>query len=104
MTWARRLKKVFSIDISECKSAKGAVKIIACIEDPVVIRKILVHLKVRATEQESPTTLPPSRARRGCPVWIRDRETDKDTNTLKGRCGQRECRNTFVPGSEMGGF
>lgn len=62
MTWARRLKRVFSIDISECEKCKGAVKIIACIEDPVVIEKILAHLKARAGEQESPTTLPPGRA------------------------------------------
>ena len=48
MTWARRLKRVFGIDITECEKCKGPVKVIACIEDPVVIEKILAHLKVKA--------------------------------------------------------
>jgi hypothetical protein len=41
MTWARRLKRVFRIDIQECVHCGGAVKIIACIQDPGVIRRIL---------------------------------------------------------------
>jgi hypothetical protein len=45
MTWAQRLKRVFNIDIETCGECGGAVKVIACIEDPVVIRKILTHLK-----------------------------------------------------------
>ena len=44
MTWAQRLKRVFNIDIEICKSCGGRVKIIAYIEDPVVIEKILTHL------------------------------------------------------------
>ena len=47
MTWARRLKRVFKIDIETCEHCGGAVKIIASIEDPVVIRKILEDLKRR---------------------------------------------------------
>ncbi len=38
MTWAQRLKRVFNIDIETCSECGGAVKIIACIEDPVVIK------------------------------------------------------------------
>ena len=45
MTWARRLKRVFRIDIRECVHCGGAVTIIACIQDPRVIRRILDHLK-----------------------------------------------------------
>ncbi len=45
MTWAQRLKRVFNIDIETCSECGGAVKIIACIEDPVVIAKILTHLE-----------------------------------------------------------
>ena len=41
MTWAQRLKRVFRIDIETCQGCGGAVRIIACIEDPVVIEKIL---------------------------------------------------------------
>ncbi len=44
MSWAQRLKRVFNIDIETCQACGGAVKIIACIEDPVVIEKILTHL------------------------------------------------------------
>ena len=34
MTWAQRLKRVFGIDIHTCPACGGAVRIIACIEDP----------------------------------------------------------------------
>ena len=44
MTWAKRLKRVFDIDIVTCSECGGDVKIIASIEDPVVIQKILAHL------------------------------------------------------------
>jgi hypothetical protein len=44
MTWAQRLKRVFNIDIETCAECGGDVGIIASIEDPVVIRKILTHL------------------------------------------------------------
>ena len=44
LTWAERLKRVFKIDVSVCSRCGGDVKIIACIEDPDVINKILDHL------------------------------------------------------------
>ena len=43
MTWAQRLKRVFNTDIELCDICAKKVKIIACIEDPVVIKKILTH-------------------------------------------------------------
>jgi hypothetical protein len=55
------LKRVFDIDIETCSECGGDVRIIACIEDPVVIRKILAHLD----ETVTPTgtgLLPESRA------------------------------------------
>ena len=48
MTWAKRLKRVFNIDIETCSECGGAVKIIASIEDPVVIQKLLDHLQEKA--------------------------------------------------------
>ncbi len=45
MTWAQRLKRVFNIDIETCSGCGGAMKVIACIEDPIVIKQILDHLK-----------------------------------------------------------
>ena len=44
MSWARLLKRVFNIDISLCSKCAGQIKIVAAIEDPKVIKKILEHL------------------------------------------------------------
>ena len=44
MTWAQRLKRVFAIEIEKCEKCGGPVRIIASIEDPDVIQKILKHL------------------------------------------------------------
>jgi hypothetical protein len=48
MSWAQRLKRVFHIDIETCSACGGRVKIIAAIEDPAVIQKILDHLDAKA--------------------------------------------------------
>ena len=61
MTWAQRLKRVFGIDIETCPACGGAVKVVACIEDPVLIKRILDHLKQKA-EANEPRPLPESRA------------------------------------------
>ncbi len=61
ITWAQRLKRVFNIDIETCVECGGAVKVIACIEDPVVIKKILAHLKEK-TSPEPTNLLPEDRA------------------------------------------
>jgi len=60
MTWAQRLKRVFNIDIETCRECGGAMKVIACIEDPVVIQKILNHLKEKGEYQDA-VRLPESR-------------------------------------------
>jgi hypothetical protein len=44
LSWARLLKQVFDIDIERCLNCGGSLKIIAAIEDPPVIIKILSHL------------------------------------------------------------
>ena len=44
MSWARRLKRVFDSDIEHCPNCGGSLKIIAAIEDPPVIVRILSHL------------------------------------------------------------
>ena len=61
MTWAQRLKRVFNIDVDRCAHCGGPAKVIACIEDPVVIKKILSHLLGKALSAE-PVGLPESRA------------------------------------------
>jgi hypothetical protein len=40
MTWMQLLKRVFNNDIETCERCAGQVKIIACIEDPAVIKRI----------------------------------------------------------------
>jgi hypothetical protein len=61
MTWSQRLKRVFGIDIETCAACGGALRIIACIEDPAVIKKILTHLDNENACAE-PSRLPPCRA------------------------------------------
>ena len=45
LCWAMRLKRVFNIDVSVCSVCGGPMRIIASIEDPRVIDKILSHLE-----------------------------------------------------------
>ncbi|MFO6056221.1 transposase, partial [Pseudomonas aeruginosa] len=45
MSWAQRLKRVFSIDITACAHCGGAVRIVASIEEPTAIRAILAHFE-----------------------------------------------------------
>jgi len=49
MTWAKRLKRVFNIDVETCSECGGDVRVVASIEDPIVIQKILAHLNDNAT-------------------------------------------------------
>ncbi len=52
MSWAQLLKRVFAIDITTCPQCGGPLTILAAIEDPTVIAKILAHLGL-------PTRAPP---------------------------------------------
>ena len=47
MTWAQRLKRVFQLDLSQC-ACGGRLKMLASIEDPATIRRILDHLERHA--------------------------------------------------------
>jgi len=53
MTWAQRLKRVFNIDIEICPTCGGSARIVACIEDPEVIGKILAHLAGKTADLEA---------------------------------------------------
>jgi hypothetical protein len=44
MSWAQRLKRVFAIDIEICRRCGGRLRVIASIEEPAVIERILKHL------------------------------------------------------------
>ena len=43
MNWARRLKRVFRIEIEQCERCSGRVRVIASIEEPQLIERILAH-------------------------------------------------------------
>lgn len=58
MTWMQRLKRVFNIDIEICEKCKGPVKIIACVEDPIIIKKILEHIKQKGTPSNTARSPP----------------------------------------------
>jgi hypothetical protein len=60
MSWARLLKRVFDIDIERCECG-GELKIIAVIEEPAVISRILTHLGL-------PARAPPRSAARAPPL------------------------------------
>ena len=53
MSWAMRLKRVFNIDVTVCRYCQGQVRIIACIEEPRVIHKILAYMNEQQKSQGS---------------------------------------------------
>ena len=68
MGWAKRLKRVFGIDIQICSNCGGQLKIISAIEEMQLIQKILTH---RGENSKIPKLFSP----RGPP------ETDDDFST-----------------------
>ena len=61
MTWAQRRKRVFNINIETCQTCGDPMEVIASIEDPVVIKQILDHMKHEGKYQDA-IQLPDSRA------------------------------------------
>jgi Putative transposase len=53
MTWAVRRRRVFNIDVSRCERCGGTARIIACIENPEMVRRILTHLAARDSSELS---------------------------------------------------
>jgi hypothetical protein len=50
LTWAARLKRVFGIEIEQCVRCGGRLKVIASIEEPELIERILTHRRERGEE------------------------------------------------------
>ena len=50
MNWARRLKRVFGIEIEQCVRCGGRLRVIASIEEPELIERILAHRRERGEE------------------------------------------------------
>jgi Ser/Thr protein kinase RdoA (MazF antagonist) len=89
MTWSQRLKRVFGIDIETCAACGGALRIIACIEDPAVINKILTHI-----DSKNACAAPPVAALSGATAgaWVLIEPTTRPTSpapTLTGQAGKR---------------
>jgi Putative transposase/Transposase zinc-binding domain len=63
--WAQRLKRVFAIDIEVCRRCGGKLRVVASIEDPPVIERILDHLggDYEAVDPAHPSRAPPKRDR-----------------------------------------
>ena len=61
MTWAQRLKRVFAIDIETCPDCGGRLRVIACIEEPQLIAKILGHVRARDEATNLEARAPPGR-------------------------------------------
>jgi hypothetical protein len=60
MSWAQRLKRVFAIDIESCPECGGKLRVIACIEDPQLIARILGHVRARDEAAGTEVRAPPS--------------------------------------------
>ncbi len=58
MSWAKRLKRVFGIEIDTCQRCGGTLRIVASIEEPEVIAKILSHLERAAPSQPKQPEVP----------------------------------------------
>ena len=59
MTWARRLKRVFVIDIERCARCGGRLEVIANIEEPALIARIHAHRRERGEEDAPVASLGP---------------------------------------------
>jgi len=60
-SWARLVKKVYEADPLICNRCGATMRIVAFIEDPITIRRILDHLKLADAESE-PARAPPPKA------------------------------------------
>ncbi len=81
MNWAQRLKRVFAIDLAHCRRCGGRLQVIASIEDPALIQRILAHLQQPAAHQPPRSALGPRaatrkrgvsgrRAKKSSPAWL----------------------------------
>jgi hypothetical protein len=65
MTWAQRLKRVFAIEIETCRQCGGRLRVIASIDAPAVIERILEHLgrDAESVDPAHPSRAPPEKHR-----------------------------------------
>ena len=68
MSWMQRLKRVFAIDIETCPECGGTLRVIACIEDPPLIRHILAHIQRREALLNRVARAPPDSQQTNLPI------------------------------------
>jgi hypothetical protein len=61
MSWMQRLRRVFAIDIETCPECGGKLRVIAAIEDPPLITKIIGHVQRREALTSTPRGPPDSK-------------------------------------------
>ncbi len=59
----QRLKRVFTIDIETCPDCGGKLRVIACIEAPLLITKILEHVQRHEAAATMQARAPPAGSR-----------------------------------------
>ena len=52
--------RVFAIDIETCLNCGGRLRVIACVEEPWLIRKILAHVRLRDSTAAIQARAPPT--------------------------------------------
>ncbi len=55
--WAALLKRVFGVDVLQCSRCQGTMRLIACVEEPDVARKIRAEALPTLRAQAPPVTL-----------------------------------------------
>ena len=60
ISYARLLSRVFADDVGQCQHCGGDLRLVACIDDPNAIKKILTHLGLpTAAPSAAPARSPP---------------------------------------------
>jgi hypothetical protein len=57
LNWARRLKRVFGIEIEQCVRCGGRLEVISSIEEPELIERILAHRRAEGEEEAMTVSL-----------------------------------------------
>jgi hypothetical protein len=52
--WADLLQRVFAVDVLACPNCGGRMRVIATIDDPWVVRRILTHLGLLSDPRPPP--------------------------------------------------
>ena len=67
-TWAALMRRAFDLDVLRCPRCAGRMELIATIDDPAVIHRILAHLKRPKARDGPPSAAAASRSRDAQPA------------------------------------